>query len=162
MSRFKAGAAAGGIALSRLSGLFRSVLVTNVLGIGLIGDAFAAAQRIPNILQNLLGEGALSAAFVPEYSRLVDEDKEKAGEVAGSFLSFLICLVACITGVAFLAAKPITRIIAWGFTGERFDLTVQLVRIILVGTSVLVMSAWCLSLLNSHRRFFLIALPDLW
>ena len=74
MSRFKAGAAAGGIALSRLSGLLRSVLVTNVLGIGLIGDAFAAAQRIPNILQNLLGEGALSAAFVPEYSRLVDED----------------------------------------------------------------------------------------
>ena len=163
MSRFKAGAAAGGIALSRLSGLLRSVLVTNVLGIGLIGDAFAAAQRIPNILQNLLGEGALSAAFVPEYSRLVDEDKEKAGEVAGSFLSFLICLVACITGVAFLAAKPITRVIAWGFSGERFDLTVQLVRIILVGTSVLVMSAWCLSLLNSHRRFFLsYAAPVAW
>ena len=101
-------AAAGGIALSRFSGIVRSVLVTNVLGIGLIGDAFAAAQRIPNILQNLFGEGALSAAFVPEYSRLVDSDPEKAGKLAGGFLSFLLCLVTCLTAVGFLAAEPIT------------------------------------------------------
>ena len=50
-----AGAAAGGIGLSRFFGVIRSVLITNVLGIGLVGDAFAAAQRIPNILQNLFG-----------------------------------------------------------------------------------------------------------
>jgi len=156
-------AAAGGIALSRFSGIVRSVLVTNVLGIGLIGDAFAAAQRIPNILQNLFGEGALSAAFVPEYSRLVDSDPEKAGKLAGGVLSFLLCLVTCLTAVGFLAAEPITRSIAWGFTGERFDLTVQLVRIVLLGTAILVMSAWCLAILNSHGRFFLgYSAPVVW
>ncbi|MDP7068786.1 MAG: murein biosynthesis integral membrane protein MurJ [Acidimicrobiales bacterium] len=156
-------AAAGGIALSRFSGIVRSVLVTNVLGIGLIGDAFAAAQRIPNMLQNLFGEGALSAAFVPEYSRLVDSEPEEAGKLAGGILSFLLCLVTCLTAVGFLAAEPITRSIAWGFTGERFDLTVQLVRIILLGTAILVMSAWCLAILNSHGRFFLsYSAPVVW
>ena len=155
MRRSGPGVAAAGIGLSRFSGVARSVLVTNILGIGLIGDAFAAAQRVPNILQNLFGEGSLSAAFVPEYSRLLESDPEEAGKLAGGVLSFLLCLVAGLTAVAFLATEPITRAIAWGFTGERFDLTVQLVRIIILGTAVLVMSAWCLAILNSHGRLFL-------
>ena len=100
--------AAAGIGLSRFSGVARSVLVTNILGIGLIGDAFAAAQRVPNILQNLFGEGSLSAAFVPEYSRLLESDPEEAGKLAGGVLSFLLCLVAGLTAVAFLATEPIT------------------------------------------------------
>ena len=163
MKRSGPGVAAAGIGLSRFSGVARSVLVTNILGIGLIGDAFAAAQRVPNILQNLFGEGALSAAFVPEYSRLLESDPEEAGKLAGGILSFLLCLVAGLTAVAFLATEPITRSIAWGFTGERFDLTVQLVRIIILGTAVLVMSAWCLAILNSHGRFFLgYAAPVVW
>ena len=157
------GAAASGIGLSRFSGVIRSVLITNVLGIGLVGDAFAAAQRIPNILQNLFGEGALSAAFVPEYSRLSEDDPDQAGRLAGGVASFLICLVAFSTAIGFLAAEPLTRAVAWGFTGERFDLTVRLVRIILLGTGVLVMSAWCLAVLNSHGRLFLsYAAPVVW
>ena len=163
MRRSGPGVAAAGIGLSRFSGVARSVLVTNILGIGLIGDAFAAAQRVPNILQNLFGEGALSAAFVPAYSRLLESDPREAGKLAGGILSFLLCLVAGLTAVAFLATEPITRSIAWGFTGERFDLTVQLVRIIILGTAVLVMSAWCLAILNSHGRFFLgYAAPVAW
>jgi len=157
------GAAASGIGLSRFSGVIRSVLITNVLGIGLVGDAFAAAQRIPNILQNLFGEGALSAAFIPEYSRLSDEDPRQAGRLAGGVASFLICLVALLTAIGFLAAEPLTRAVAWGFTGERFELTVRLVRIILLGTGVLVISAWCLAVLNSHGRLFLsYAAPIVW
>lgn len=163
MSWSGAGAAAGGIGLSRFFGVIRSVLITNVLGIGLVGDAFAAAQRIPNILQNLFGEGALSAAFVPEYSRLADTDPDRAGKLAGGVASFLVCLVTFLTAIGFLAAEPITRAVAWGFTGDRFDLTVRLVRIILLSAGVLVMSAWCLALLNSHRRFFLgYAAPVVW
>ena len=101
MSGSGAGAAAGGIGLSRFFGVIRSVLITNVLGIGLVGDAFAAAQRIPNILQNLFGEGALSAAFVPEYSRLADKDPDRAGKLAGGVASFLVCLIAFLTAIGF-------------------------------------------------------------
>lgn len=157
------GAAASGIGLSRFSGVIRSVLITNVLGIGLVGDAFAAAQRIPNILQNLFGEGALSAAFIPEYSRLSDDDPRQAGRLAGGVASFLICLVVFLTAIGFLAAEPLTRAVAWGFSGERFELTVRLVRVILLGTGVLVISAWCLAVLNSHGRLFLsYAAPIVW
>lgn len=163
MTRFGASAAASGIGLSRFTGVIRAALITNILGIGVVGDAFAAAQRIPNALQNLFGEGALSAAFVPEYSRLSEDDSEQAGRLAGGVASFLLCLVACLVALGFLAAEPLTRGIAWGFTGARFDLTVRLVRIILIGAGVLVLSAWCLALLNSHRRLFLgYAAPVVW
>ena len=163
VTRSGAGAAASGIGLSRFAGVIRAALITNILGIGLVGDAFAAAQRIPNVLQNLFGEGALSAAFVPEYSRLSEHDPKQAGRLAGGVASFLLCLVSCLVAVGFLAAEPLTRAIAWGFTGARFDLTVRLVRIILIGSGVLVLSAWCLALLNSHRRLFLgYAAPFVW
>ncbi len=156
-------AAAAGIALSRMAGLFRAALVTNVLGVGRVGDAFAAALRIPNVIQNLLGEGALTAAFVPAYSSSVDEDDEAAGELAGAVASFLLILTAALVAIGVLAARPITRVIAWGFEGQRFELTVTLVRIITIGTGILVLTSWCLGVLNSHRRFFLsYVAPVIW
>ena len=156
-------AAAAGIALSRISGLVRAALVTNILGVGVVGDAFAAALRIPNILQNLLGEGALSAAFVPQYSATVDDDEREAGRLAGAVATFLFFLTAVLVLLAVIAARPLTRLIAWGFEGERFELTVDLVRIIAVGSGLLVMTSWCLGILNSHRRFFLsYVAPAVW
>ena len=150
-----AAAAAAGIGVSRLSGLARTALVTNVLGIGTIGDAFAAAMRIPNFLQNLLGEGALSGAFVPAYSSLSERDERAAGRLAGAIATFLLAVTAAAALISIFAARPLVRLIAWGFVGERFDLTVTLVRITVCGTALAVLSAWCLGVLNSHRRFFL-------
>lgn len=150
-----AAAAAAGIGVSRLSGLARTALVTNVLGIGTIGDAFAAAMRIPNFLQNLLGEGALSGAFVPAYSSLSERDERAAGRLAGAVATFLLAITAAAALISIFAARPLVRLIAWGFVGERFELTVTLVRITVCGTALAVLSAWCLGVLNSHRRFFL-------
>ncbi|WP_419842406.1 murein biosynthesis integral membrane protein MurJ [Candidatus Poriferisodalis sp.] len=156
-------AAAAGIGVSRLSGLARTALVTNVLGIGVVGDAFAAAMRIPNFLQNLLGEGALSAAFVPAYSALSERDERAAGRLAGAIATFLVAVTATATLISVFAARPLVRLIAWGFVGERFELTVTLVRITVCGTALAVMSAWCLGVLNSHRRFFLAYVaPVMW
>ena len=150
-----AAAAAAGIGVSRLSGLARTALVTNVLGIGTIGDAFAAAMRIPNFLQNLLGEGALSGAFVPAYSSLSERDERAAGRLAGAVATFLVAVTAAAALISIFAARPLVRLIAWGFVGERFELTVTLVRITVCGAALAVLSAWCLGVLNSHRRFFL-------
>ena len=150
-----AAAAAAGIGASRLSGLARTALVTNVLGLGTVGDAFAAAMRIPNFLQNLLGEGALSGAFVPAYSSLTERDERAAGRLAGAIATFLVAVTASAALISIFAARPLVRLIAWGFVGERFELTVTLVRITVCGTALAVLSAWCLGVLNSHRRFFL-------
>lgn len=147
-----------GILGSRITGLVREIATARFLGTGPGAEAFKAALRIPNLLQNLLGEGVLSASFVPVYSRLIAEGRdEDAGRLAGAIAGLLILVTSLIVAVAVLFARPITRIIAFGFEpgGERFELTVTLVRIITPGVGMLVLSAWCLGILNSHRRFFL-------
>ena len=113
-------------------------------------------MRIPNVLQNLLGEGVLSASFIPVYSRLLaDEDEEQARRVAGAVAGLLAALSGVIVLVTLVAARPITRVLAFGLRGETFELTVRLVRVVVPGIGFLVLSAWCLGVLNSHRRFFL-------
>ena len=69
------GRVAAGIGLSRVFGLVREVMIAATLGLTGAADAFRLAMRIPNIIQNLLGEGALGASFVPVYARLLEEDR---------------------------------------------------------------------------------------
>ena len=155
---------ATGILLSRLSGLARVAVLGRFLGVGPVMDAFVAALRIPNVLQNLFGEGVLSASFIPVYSRLLAQGRnEEAGRVAGAVAGLLALLsgVLVVAGVVF--AEPLTAVLAWGYTGEVRELTVRLVRIVTPGVGFLVLSAWCLGVLNSHRRFFLsYVAPVLW
>jgi len=156
---------ASGILLSRLSGLVREIVTAGFLGVGLAADAFKAALRIPNLLQNLLGEGVLSASFIPVYARLADTDEEEAGRTAGAVAGLLAAAVSVLVVVGMVAARPITIVLTPGFRddAEKLDLTVQLVRIMFPGIGLLVLSAWCLAILNSHRRFFLsYVAPVLW
>ena len=159
-----ASAVGGGIFLSRIAGLVREALLRSVLGLGPAADAFAAALRIPNVLQNLLGEGSLSASFIPVYSRLLGDGREReAGRVAGAVAGLLMALAGILSVLGILLARPLTLILAPGFSGETLDLTVTLVRITTAGVGFLVLSAWCLGVLNSHRRFFLsYVAPVLW
>ena len=157
-----------GIAASRLAGLGRETIASRLLGNTAAGDAFAVAMRIPNMLQNLLGEGVLSASFVPVYSRLLDEghrggDRTDPGRVAGAVAAALMTIVGLAVALIVTLARPITYVLAPGLTADRFDLAVSLVRITALGTGFAVLSAWCLGVLNSHRRFFVAyAAPVLW
>ena len=163
--RTRSGAArvGAGILLSRIAGLVREAAFATWLGVGTAADAFKAALRIPNLLQNLLGEGVLSASFIPVYSRLLDEDEAEAGRVAGAVAGLLTAVAGVVAVVGVVFARPITIVLTPGFEGEKLDLTVDLVRIMTPGVAVLVLSAWCLGVLNSHRRFFLsYVAPVLW
>lgn len=154
-----------GILASRVAGLVREVVTTSTLGVGMASDAFKAALRIPNLLQNLLGEGVLSASFIPVYSRLLEEDEEEAGRTAGAVAGLLAAAVSLLVAVGWFAARPITIVLTPGFRDDpdKLDLTVDLVRIMFPGVGLLVLSAWCLAILNSHRRFFLsYVAPVLW
>ena len=155
---------AGGILLSRIAGLVRERVIAAHLGTGFAVDAFRAASRIPNLLQNLLGEGVLSASFIPVYARLLAEgDEEEAGRVAAAVAGLLAVVAGALVVVGVVFARPLTAVLAAGYTGERFELTVTLVRILTPGLGLLVLSAWCLGVLNSHRRFFLsYVAPVLW
>lgn len=157
---------AAGILLSRLLGLVRESLKARYLGAtgSIAADAFNAAFGIPNLLQNLFGEGVLSASFIPVYSRaLARGDREDARRIAsavGAMLALVTALLVLL-GVAF--APGIVDVLAPGFAGAKRDLTVRLTRILFPGAALFVFSAWCLGVLNSHRRFFLsYAAPVAW
>ncbi len=148
-------AVVAGIFASRVFGLVRERVLAHFLGAGEAAGAYRAATRIPNVLQNLFGEGALSASFIPVYARLLAEGREKeAKELAGTVLGLLAGVVTLLTAALILCARPIVRSLTAGFTPEIQELTVSYVIIILPGIAFLVLAAWCLGVLNSHRRFF--------
>lgn len=153
-----------GILLSRLVGLVRQKVFAAYFGSGGEADAWSAAFRIPNILQNLFGEGVLSASFIPEYARLrAHGDDEGRRELAGAVLGLLSLLTAVVVLVGVFTASWWVDAIAPGFEGERRALTIQLVRILFPGTGILVITAWCLGVLNAHGKFFLsYAAPVIW
>lgn len=155
---------AAGILVSRLVGLARQKLFAHYLGNGLESAAWAAATRIPNILQNLLGEGVMSASLIPVYAGLrAKKDDAEARRVAGAVFGLLSLLVGLAVAVGVLGAPLLVEVIAPGFDGESRALTVKLVRLIFPGTGALVLSAWCLGILNSHKKFFLsYAAPVVW
>lgn len=150
--------------LSRISGVVREGFLAAWLGTRSSADAFSAALRIPKLLQNLLGEGALSASFIPVYSQVLHRgDERRAGQVAGAVAGLLTLLTGGLVLLSVLLARPLAAVVAPGFSGQKHELTVYLIRIVAPGVGFLVLSAWCLGVLNSHRRFFLsYVAPVLW
>jgi putative peptidoglycan lipid II flippase len=155
---------AAGIFLSRVAGLVRDRVFAHYFGNSDAADVFKAAFRIPNFLQNLFGEGVLSASFIPVYAHLLARgDKEEARKTAGAVAALLSLTTSFLVLLGVLTAPWLIDAIAPGFHGEKRELTVFLVRILFPGAGLLVASAWCLGVLNSHRKFFLsYTAPVLW
>jgi putative peptidoglycan lipid II flippase len=145
-----------GILISRLVGLIRQRIFAHYFGSSGAGDAFSAAFRIPNFLQNVFGEGALSASLIPVYARLLAQgDEKEATRVANAVFGLLALVTSLVVLVGVLATPLFVTAIAAGFQDERRELTITLVRIFFPGAGLLVLSAWCLGILNSHHRFFI-------
>src|ERR1700723_1537834 len=149
-------AVATGILLSKIIGLIRERVFAYYFGNSMAADAFKAAFRIPNMLQNLFGEGVLSASFIPVYARLNAEERhEEATRTAAAIFAILVLVASVLVLLGVLFAPLLVDIIAYGFKDGTRLLTIQLVRILFPGAALLVLSAWCLGILNSHRRFLL-------
>lgn len=145
-----------GVFVSRIAGLVRQRVFAFYLGSGAVAGVFNAALRIPNLLQNLLGEGVLSSSFIPVYANLLARgEEEEADRVAGAVGGLLAAATAALVAAGMLATPFIVQVITPGLSGEDHALAVRLVRILFPATGTLVLSAWCLGVLNSHRRFFL-------
>jgi putative peptidoglycan lipid II flippase len=156
---------AAGILLSRLAGLVRLRVFAHYFGLQSdAADAFNAAFRIPNFLQNLFGEGALSASFIPVYASLLRRGRQaEADQVAGAIGAILALVVAVLVLAGLVTTPLLIGALAPGFVGEKRELTIHIVRILFPGTGLLALSAWCLGILNSHRRFLLsYAAPIMW
>ena len=153
-----------GIFLSRVAGVVREMVFSFYFGNSAVADAWGAALRTPNVIQNLLGEGTLSASFVPVYARFLEEGREEeAGRFAGAALG-IVSVAAFGAGLLGLLLAPwIVETLYPLWTEEKQALTVRLIRILFPMAAVLAVSAWALGILNSHRRFFVsYVAPVLW
>lgn len=153
-----------GILVTRVLGFVRERVFAQFFGDGPAADAFRAALRIPNVIRNLLGEGTLAASFIPVFAGLVEQGRDDdARRLAGVIASFLIVLAAVATLVGIFLAPIITDFAAPGFSGTTRDLTIRLVEIMFPMSGIMILSGWCLGVLNTHRRFFLAyAAPAVW
>ncbi len=153
-----------GILISRIIGLLRQRIFAYYFGASAAADVFNAAFRIPNFLQNVFGEGALSASLIPVYAGLLaKKDTEEANRVANAVLTLLAMITSILVLLGILLTPYLIEFIAPGFQGEKREMTILLVKILFPGAGLLVMSAWCLGILNSHRKFFLsYTAPVIW
>ncbi|MFW6083855.1 MAG: murein biosynthesis integral membrane protein MurJ [Gemmatimonadota bacterium] len=168
-----------GIALSRVTGLARDAAVAAFFGTRFAADAYWAALKIPNIIRNLLGEGTLSAAFVPVYSEQLEAGEPEGGggaaatagaaeaadppRLARSMLGLVLVVATLLSGLGVLLAPWITEVVLGTADEATRVLTTSLVRILFPMSGVLIVGAWCLGVLNSHDRFFLpFVAPTLW
>ncbi len=172
----RASVVALGILASRILGLIRWSIMARYFGSGAHADVLRAAFQAPNALQNLLGEGTMSAAFIPVYSKMLAEGKpEEAGRFAGSILGLLTAVVCTGVLVGIWLAHPICSVLMRGFVADaaevaagvreidRLLLAVDMVRLAFPMAGILVLSSWALGILNSHRRFLMpYFAPILW
>ena len=144
--------------LAKLLGLVRDAVFSHQFGAGVTIDAYFAAFRIPDFIYNLLILGTFSVAFIPVFSEYLMKDEEDASTLASSIINVTLIMMLILTALAFVFIDPLTRAIAPGFTGEAYDLTKLFTRIFLLSPLLLTMSSIVSSMLNSYKRFALVAI----
>ncbi len=146
--------------LSRLLGLVREQLFALTLGASAEAEAFVIAFRIPNLLRDLFAEGALSAAFIPVYSRADTESAERGFALARRLFTLLFLLLTAICGLGILAAPLLVHGLASGFaaTEGKSELATRLTQIMMPILPFVSFAAVAMGMLNSRDKF---ALPSL-
>src|SRR5215470_19291905 len=130
-----------GIFCSRIFGLVRQRVFAHYFGLTAPADAFTVGFRIPNLLSNLFGEGALSGSFIPVYAALLARgERKQADHIAGAILSLMAIAVSVLVLTGMLATPLLTSVIAPGFVGDERRLTIQIVRILFPGMGLMVLS----------------------
>ncbi len=139
-------------------------MIAAFFGAGAEMSAYATALKVPNILRNLLGEGTLSASFVPVYSSLLgDRSSGRARHLASVILGLVVGVSGLVVALGLGAAPWLVRLIAPDYDRELAALTVTLIRILFPMAGLMIVGAWCMGVLTSHRRFFLpFAAPVVW
>ena len=146
---------------SRVLGLVRDQTLAYFFGAGNAMDAFYVAFRIPNLMRDLFAEGTMSAAFVPTFTRrLVTEGRGAAWRLGTQLITALIVITGSLVLVGIIFAEPLTRLFAADFSEEpgKFELTVEMTRVMLPFLTLVAVAAACMGMLNSLHRFFAPAL----
>jgi putative peptidoglycan lipid II flippase len=150
-----------GLVLSQVIGLLRQILIARFFGTGAAFDAFNTANRLPDILFNLIAGGALASAFIPTYTGfLSSSDFRGAGRLASAIASWIFVLLISSSCLAGIFAYPLVHyLLAPGYTHpDQIQTTVSLLRILLLCPTFFGLSGLAMGILNAHQRFFFSAI----
>lgn len=142
--------------ISRVTGLLRDMVYSRMFGAGLLMDAFLVAFKIPNFMRRLFAEGAFSQAFVPVVSEYkVQRQHEEVRELIDGAMGTMAWFLSVLTIVGIVAAPVFVLVFAPGFRldGERFDLTVDMLRWTFPFILFISLAALAGGVLNSYGRF---------
>lgn len=151
------------LGLGKVTGLIRLQLVAREFGTSSAYDAFTAANQLPEVFFVLIAGGSLAAAFIPVYSEyLTQESRQKAMALGNTILTIVILLLGAVSAVGAIIAPWLTRVVLVPeFTPELQQLTADIMRVILIQTTIFGISGVFSSMLNAHQHFALPALAPL-
>ena len=158
-----AGMVSVAMAMSRVTGLLREIVMARLFGAGFVYDAFLLGFRIPNLTRDLFAEGALSSAFVPIFTQtLAQKGRKEAAELANLVATALIIVVGlfCLLGIIF---SPVwVNLLASGFhqVPGKFELAVKMTRIMFAFLLLVALAAQAMGVLNACNRFGVPALAS--
>jgi putative peptidoglycan lipid II flippase len=158
-----AGAVSGAVMCSRVLGLVREQVFAGMFGAGYAYDAFVVAFRIPNLLRDLFGEGALSAAFVTVFSDYdTNKGRQATWQLAANVLVFVSILLSLITLTGIFFAGPIVNLLAPDFSlvAGKAELTSLMTRIMFPFLIFVALSAVVMGMLNTRGKFFIPAMSS--
>lgn len=156
-----AGLAGSATMASRILGLVREQVIAHAFGASHQMDAFKVAFRLPNLVRDLFAEGAMSAAFVPTFSRHMARDgREAAWRLGRRALTALLLLTSTVAVIGMIGAGPITRAFAgdFGAIPGKLELTVTLTRVMFPFLPLVALAVAAMGMLNATGRFFVPAL----
>jgi putative peptidoglycan lipid II flippase len=155
-----AGIVMAAFVLSNVTGLVRQILVSRAFGTSSDLDAFVAAQRLTDVLFNLVAGGALASAFIPTFTGfLANDDAEGAWHLASGVLNLVFVVLVIISVPAWLFTPALVEhVLAPGFEPAQQALAASLLRIILLAPAIFGVSGLLMGILNAHQHFLLPAL----
>jgi len=161
--RLARSAGAAGIATltSRILGVARDQVVLAMFGAGNEMDAFTVAFRIPNLVRDLFAEGAMSAAFVPAFTRHVTlEGKPAAWRLGNNVITALVIATGLLVAIGMIFARPLASAFAGDYATVpgKLELTIHLTRVMLPFLTMAAVAAAMMGMLNSLHHYFVPAL----
>lgn len=146
---------------SRVLGLLREIVFAALFGAGAVADAYVVAFRIPNLLRDLLAEGALASAFVPTFTSALRRDGKARADVLGHLtMSGILMLTGTLATLGMVFTDPIVMAFSEGFAGDaaKFELAVRLTRVMMPVLVLVSLGAVWMGMLNAQRRFLVPAI----
>jgi len=142
---------------SRILGFVRDVFIARIFGTGIAAEAFVVAFRIPNLMRELIGEGAANAVFVPVFCEYLVKDKKELFRVVNILFNIIFFLLCFIIFLGIIFSLPIVKTIAPGFINDNYklNLTVRLTRLMFPYLLFIGLTAYAMGILNAFKEFAL-------